>query len=190
MRLHTSLTPGEVYQALARAQIKKLVAADIEFTSGVTHHGSLVPHGSRTHAHAYEVQLGTYEKHSLPRDYRDRNGQRMNVRRYKNSGSGGASSEWVRGEAVWAATWHEWGWFIAEVFAADPTARWGSQKHPNYASPGDFHHKTGGRFQSSGELCSASYRDDYDNWQTCEKSPGHGGSHGKEAASGEPGIPG
>ncbi len=75
----------------------------------------------------------------------------MRTRRYKNTGNRGASSgDYGSCGAVWAATWHEWGWLIQRVFELDPTARWGSLKYPSYASPADFAAKTRGVFEKQG----------------------------------------
>ena len=138
MRLHTCLYSQSVRDALKRAQDKGLIARDVEMTV-------FVPGRSRTHDYGYEIQLGTYNQHSLPAGYRDQRGNTMRVRRYRNSNNGCAQ---------WAATWHEWGWFIAEIFAADPAARWGTDPNRSarpewaggYASPADFHAKTDGVF--------------------------------------------
>jgi hypothetical protein len=98
-----------------------------------------------THSHAYEIQLGTYDRDSLPAGYTDQNGYRLRVRRARNAS---------HGEARWAATWHEWGWLIAEIFAADPSARWGPNptrssewNTSGYASPADFNVKTDNQFR-------------------------------------------
>jgi hypothetical protein len=140
MRLHTKLSYAEVYAALHAAQSKDKIATDVKF---VNDDG---PGTSRTHAHGYEIQLGTYNKDSLPPGSVDQYGKRMNVRRFKNSGNSGATSGWYE-PAVWAATYFEWGWFVVEIFAADPTARFGGIKHPDYASREDFDAKTAGRFK-------------------------------------------
>lgn len=135
MRLHTKLDYIGVAYALQQAKRAGYVTGDVMFAGG------LKPYGSRTHPGAFEVQLGTYEKDSLPEGYRDQNGQRLHVRRFKNTGDSGASSEWATGENIWAATWDEWGWFIAYVFAADPDARFG-----HYASYAGFMTQTNGKF--------------------------------------------
>jgi uncharacterized protein YwbE len=140
MRLHTRLTATEVYSALGQAQLAGKVTSDIRFMV-------FRQYRSRTHPHGYEVQLGTWDKDSLPSGTVDQHGKNMRVRRFKNSGSHGAHSDNGTGESVWAATWHEWGWFIASVFAADPGARFGGLTGWNYLSPGDFHRKTGGQFR-------------------------------------------
>lgn len=72
------------------------------------------------------------------------------MRRYSNSGTDGAAP-------VWSATWHEWGWFIAEIFKADPGARFDGNpeksKRPKYiwgySSPKDFHEKTKHEFEEA-----------------------------------------
>jgi hypothetical protein len=150
MKLHTNLTGAEVCKALSRAKARGLITSDVHFVIW----DKDTP--SRTHPHGIDLQLGTYEKDSLPRGTLDQHGHKMNVRRYKNTGNRGANSdsEWAGNEGIWAATWHEWGWFIAEIFAADPAARFGAnparcarpEYAGGYASPADFHAKTGYRF--------------------------------------------
>lgn len=123
MKLHTKLTEQQVRHALVEAQLRGRVTHDVEFAI-------LAPAGSRSHDHAFEFQLGTDDKYSLPKGYVDRNGHKMNVRRYTNNGAG-----------VYAATWHEWGWFMVEVFDLDPDAMFGS-KSWGYESREDFDQKT------------------------------------------------
>lgn len=136
MRLHTSLSYGQVHDALRQAKDAGQVTPDVTFEV-------FTCHGSRTHPRAFEVQLGTSDKYSLPEGYRDQYGKLMRVRRYKNTGDRGASSDWATGGcAVWSATWHEWGWFMARVFAMDPDARFGSEKGWHYAGFADFMTKT------------------------------------------------
>lgn len=132
MRLHTQLDAIDVRNMLEIAKRKGKVTADVVFMPSWTFPPE---HTSRTHAHAFEIQLGTIDKDSLPKGTLDQHGKKMRVRKYKNAGDSGAST-------IWAATWFEWGWFILEVFDADPTARWGSEKHPTYADVDDFHDKT------------------------------------------------
>jgi len=140
MKLHTNLTETQVYEALQWAKHKNLITRDVHFTV-------FTPGPSMTHPHGYEIQLGTYDQDSLPAGYTDQNGYKLRVRRYRGGN---------RGDARWAATWHEWGWLIAEIFAADPNARWGANParcaRPEYAggysSPDDFHAKTDGQFQA------------------------------------------
>lgn len=127
MRLHTSLTDNEVMATLVRAKGAGHVTANIGFAGWGRH-------GSRSHARAFEIQLGTWDKNSLPAGYTDQRGRTMNVRKYANSGH-------ARADAVYAATWREWGWFMAEVFAADPSAKFGP-----YDGRCDFNNKTHGEF--------------------------------------------
>ena len=152
MKLHTSLTGTEVREALSRTKARGLITSDVHFVVWDTS----VP--SRTHPVGIDFQLGTYEKNSLPPGTTDQHGHKMNVRRYKNTGNRGANSDspWAGNEGIWAATWHEWGWFITEVFAADPAARFGQDParcaRPEYAwgyaSPEAFHAKTNYQFTS------------------------------------------
>lgn len=134
MRLHTNLSYTQVCGALQDAKLDGHVTSDVTFVN-------YSRHGSRTMPAAHEIQLGTYDKDSLPAGYTDQNGYRMNVRRFKNSGDSGAESGYYE-PAVWAATWDEWGWFIARVFQLDPDASWTG----HYSSSADFHRKTGRKF--------------------------------------------
>lgn len=80
-------------------------------------------HGSRSHRGAFEVSL---ESTSNSR---------------KNSGKYGAGDEY-------AATWDEWGVFLARLFNLDANAVMGSVKHPTYRNAEHFHAVTGNRFES------------------------------------------
>lgn len=84
MRIHTALTSE---------QITKFVP------SGVSLH-VFTEHGSRTHDHAFEIQLSGHGRQS----------------RWVNSGTHGAGY-------VKAASWDEWGIFLGSLFRADPNAR-------------------------------------------------------------------
>jgi hypothetical protein len=104
MRIHTTHplahTTTLCRAALERAQAAGRVAPGVYFDK-------ITAHGSRTHTSAAEVHLVSDTK------------EPGSKRRRPNSGTVGADG---RGD-VWAATWAEWGWFMAEVFAADPGAR-------------------------------------------------------------------
>jgi hypothetical protein len=140
MRLHTNLANREIYQALARAVAKGKIAPDVSLMK-------LDAHGSRSHVRSFDFALGTWEKDTLPKGYRDQNGRKLTVRRYSNSGNSGAANEYGgRNGSVWAATWHEWGWFMIEIFDADPSAMFGSLKGYGYKNLADFHDKTHGAF--------------------------------------------
>lgn len=127
MRLHTNLGQNGVYGALLAAKAAGKVTNDVDFEVFNVHR-------SQSHVRAFEIQLGTYDKHSLPAGTVDQHGKRMNVRRYKNSGQTGADS-------IWSATYFEWGWFMLEIFKLDPTATWGG-KSWGYKGVSDFHVKT------------------------------------------------
>lgn len=102
MKLHSNtLDTFDISRALQAGKNAGLIADDIYFTQ-------FNPAGSRKRARGFEIQLGTHDKSSGP----------TNSRYYKNSGNSGADS-------VWAATYDEWGWFIAYLFASDPEAIFG-----------------------------------------------------------------
>jgi hypothetical protein len=130
MRLHTSLTADDIYAALKSAKDKGLITQDVQFDP-------IVAHDSYTHERAYEIQLGAETGGGLPEDYTNRYGKRQKSRRVRN----GSYSPHYR----FAATWHEWGWFMAEVFDADPAARWGD-KSWGYNGRNDFDNKTQWQF--------------------------------------------
>lgn len=134
MRLHTNLDAKDIYSALEAAKIQGNVTMDVMFVV-------FSAHGSRTNERAFELQLGTYEKDTLPTGTVDQYGKAMRVRRYKNSGQYGADS-------VYSATYFEWGWLMLEIFSRDPNARWGglSKYSFGYHNVEDFHEKTDGRF--------------------------------------------
>lgn len=78
---------------------------------------SVSEHGSRTHKRAFEIALKG-------------NSPSLNM---ANTGQ--------------AATWDEWGVVIARIFDRDAEAVFGSVKRPIYRSGGDFHFRTGYRFE-------------------------------------------
>lgn len=117
MRIHSNtLTRSDIVSALRQPEI----APDIELvTFGVF--------SSRKRQRAYEVQLGTDDKTSGP----------TKSRHYKNSGTHGAGQ-------IWAATYDEWGFFLADLFRLDPNAIAGQ-----YNGADDFHAQTKGAYEGS-----------------------------------------
>lgn len=106
MILYTdTIARNDVWAALNRAKWNHKVTNDIDL---VQFDG---PNRSRNRKFSFKIQLGTYDKTSGP----------TKSRHYKNSGQYGAGD-------VWAATYDEWGWFIAELFAVDPDAIFGPYK--------------------------------------------------------------
>jgi hypothetical protein len=115
MRIHTSkLGRLDVRECLAAAQRSGKVTSDIEFVIGP------VEYGSKSRDRAFEVQLGTWDQTSGP----------TKSRHFKNTGTYGA-------DRVWAATYDEWGHFLALVFLCDRNATAGP-----YKGHDDFHAKT------------------------------------------------
>lgn len=105
------------------------------------------PHGSRIRARAYEVQL----RGTSPR---------------RPNGGGYGPLDTASGEH--AATWDEWGMFLAAVFAADPTATvprvYDSAEHFHWATGARFRtltadrqHRTGHRWEFTGEAVTGLY---------------------------------
>lgn len=84
-------------------------------------------YGSRSRARAFDTNLRGL--HNLTPD-----GVK---RRRPNSGQRGAGNDW-------AATYDEWGWFLAALFDADPTARCAGA----YDGRADFHRKTNGKYRT------------------------------------------
>ena len=108
MRIHTKLDVLEIQAAARNA------GAPISFHT-------LSEHGSRTHAHSFEVRL---------------------------EGSGGRNNTGLYGAGDYeGATWDEWGAFFGALYDLDPTARCGgSAKRPTYANREHYHYVTGYRF--------------------------------------------
>lgn len=121
MRLHTNVIgyTQTIRNALKAEQAAGRIAPHVSFKT-------LEQRGSRTHTFAYEVQLEA--------DIRD------NGRRAGNSGSFGAMRAEVDG---YAATYDEWGWLIAALYAIDADALWGSVKYPQYLDAAHFQERTG-----------------------------------------------
>lgn len=137
MRLHTCLDQGAIFAAMQRAMNAGQVAPDVTFIV-------LCEYPSRTHTRSFEIQLGVSKGQAyqrLPEHYVNQYGKRQKTRRSsQNNGS-------------WAATYHEWGWFIAQCFEADPESRWGTNpersRNPNawgYFNQDDFDTKTSYKF--------------------------------------------
>lgn len=121
MKLHTnSLTAGDIRGSLTVAKVAGQVSRSVTFNK-------LEEHGSRSHARAFEVQLGTETKY------------KGDGRRRQNSGTNGA-------QYTYAATWDEWGWFIAEIFEIDPRAKFGP-----YNGVKDFNEQTKYKFATDNE---------------------------------------
>lgn len=123
MRIHTdSHTPETIVAALRFCQRAGLVDPDVEIDV-------LRPHGSRSRARAFEVQLGAppEARSFLAQPARDRLAaeigdddsdlrkavRRASIRRSRNGY--GTASEYLPK----TATWHEWGYFLAALFADD-----------------------------------------------------------------------
>lgn len=119
MRIHTdTLTAHDIVRSAAARGMSDVRA---ERTIGV--HASLTMHRSLSRRHAFDVRLtGTSSR-------------RPN----------GWDPQWW--DDVHAATWDEWGMFLATLFDLDPNAIVGSVKHPIYAGREHFHAVTRGRFK-------------------------------------------
>lgn len=104
MRLHTSaLDWHTLHDALVRAKTAGHIPSHV-------HIEHLAEYRSTKRSAGFEIRLGTYEK------------TKGDGRRWTNSGRRGANSDANYGTGLHAATWDEWGWFLAEVFDADPEA--------------------------------------------------------------------
>lgn len=123
MIIHTNLTFEEFGALVATPKLNADVFYDRWTESG-----------SRTHARKFDLLLAGIAGPTA------KNGAR---RRRTNSGQWGAGYEW-------AATFDEWGWFLAALFDADPAARCGSTTFPVYANREDFHDRTHGVYRPIG----------------------------------------
>lgn len=119
MKLHSSVhTMKTIVEAKDRATAAGKLPKHITL--------ELMGSGSRTRNAAFVIRL--YTEFKQPGDGR----RRVNT---GNAGSG----------ADYAATWDEWGWFMAEVFAADPDASF-----DRYDGVADFNARTDGAFLLGG----------------------------------------
>lgn len=120
MRLHSD--------TLFESDIREALRAEIE-TGRIADHVTfkLLRAGRSTVTNrAFDVQLEA--------------GQRDRGRRAGNSGSYGAMRPEHDG---YAATYDEWGWFLAALYKLDATMIVGTPKSPVYNGGNDFHHRTG-----------------------------------------------
>lgn len=115
MRLHVSykITVDTLYDAVkfATAQGEGWVSFDYS------------EHGSRSNDHAFDVTL---------------TGDGTTNRRRVNYGT---ARHIPTADKPYAATWNQWGWFFAHLFAIDP-----SMSCYAYSDAADFHDKTAGKF--------------------------------------------
>jgi hypothetical protein len=139
MRIHgNKITDGALRRAAMSAGMANVT---VRFT----------PHGSRSRALAYEVQL----RGTSPR--------RANSGRY---GADTRSASYAAGEH--AATWDEWGMFLAALFDADPSVTvprvYDSAEHFHWATgdrfrtlTADRQHRPGHRWEHTGESATGAY---------------------------------
>lgn len=104
----------------------------------------LTEHGSRKRRRGIEVQLGAHEgapwflpepSREFLAEYGPKAQRAASVRRRRNGGSYGASGA----DLPMAATWHEWGYFLAALFHDDP-----AMSATYYANIGEFEARTAG----------------------------------------------
>lgn len=110
MKLHSdTLNVRDIEAALMQCKLDGKVNSFVRFET-------FDVKGSRSRQNGYEIQLGWYGT-KIPGD----------GRRWKNSGNYGADSE-RNGNGVYAATYDEWGWFIAELYRLDGNLVFGHYK--------------------------------------------------------------
>lgn len=142
MRIHTDYhNPSTVSAALLHCQAAGLIHPDVRLAVNTEHR-------SRSRRRGIEVQLGAPEGTPwfLPEPSRRHldsvagdkailvaSIRAASIRRPRNGGTHGASGESLR----MAATWHEWGYFLAALFHDDP-----AMTAAYYTSIGDFEAKT------------------------------------------------
>jgi hypothetical protein len=123
MKLHSDIhTVDTINDALSRAKDSGKVDRLVQFEI-------FDEKGSRTRKNAFEIKLGWY-------------GEKVkgDGRRWTNTGTRGSDSL-SNGQGNYAATYDEWGWFIAELFDKDADAVFG-----NYKGRDDFDSQTRWKF--------------------------------------------
>ena len=146
MRIHFTQNPREDARDIARAalvgcQIAGTVAGHVGFKTLTVHRGG------KGFAYAIEIQLEASK--------RDRG------RRAGNSGSYGAMQAEYDG---YAATYDEWGFFLAALYRMDEGARCApnfKRDSADYYDAADFHDKTGRTYDPSYPDYVERYGDDY-----------------------------
>lgn len=124
MRIHTNkLSWKSLHLALLNAQADGNIAAHVELIKSDEC-------GSRSHARAFEVRLGT--------DYKEKSDKRT----FLNSGNHGAASSANGYEGVYSATYDEWGWFLAALYKMDPTIKCAGM----YDNAEHFHRRTENKY--------------------------------------------
>lgn len=120
MRLHTNThTHTTIHEALDRAKANDLIAQHVYLET-------CTEHGSRKKNRAFEISLRSYDK--VEGDGRRRPNQNTGERE------------------LWAATYDEWGWFIAELFDVEPDAIFG-----HYIGQAGFDDLTHGAYPLTGD---------------------------------------
>lgn len=110
MRLHSNtLTVRDIESALMECKMARTVDNFVQFETFATK-------GSRTRTNGFEIQLGWYG-----------NKVAGDGRRWKNTGNRGADSEY-NGGGCYAATYDEWGYFIAALYRMDSELVFGHYK--------------------------------------------------------------
>jgi hypothetical protein len=115
MLIHVNATTGRTLQNLLKADDR--LGQDLYFEN-------LTEHGSRTHERAFNVKLWSQNRTTISGA----------TRRRPNPGTGNRFG----GMGAYAATFDEWGYFLAALFEADPHAR---VVHA-YSDRADFHERT------------------------------------------------
>lgn len=136
MRIHTDYhNPSTVAAAILHCQDAGLIHPSVVLDVNERR-------GSRSRSRAVEVQLGApagapwflpEPSRKFLAEYGPKAQRAASVRRRRNGGNYGASDDYY----PMAATWHEWGYFLAALFHDDPrmTATY-------YDSVGDFEART------------------------------------------------
>ena len=123
MKLHTTLTRTDINTAYRDVRDIGHIPYDVSIFK-------MDDQASRSHPCGYLIKLGTYDGTSGP----------SKIRYRLNTG------KWGLDRTVFAATYDEWGWFIARIFELDPNAKWSNSSGIRYADAEDFIKKTNGKF--------------------------------------------
>lgn len=119
MRIHSNIVRADkVRDALGEQKALGRIAPHVGFKY-------LMEHGSRSHDFAVEIQLEAFVRDC--------------GRRAGNSGSYGAMRPEYDG---YAATYDEWGWLLAALYAIDPDMIVGTPKSPVYRGALEFQDRT------------------------------------------------
>lgn len=136
MRVYTSLNARAITETLHRSKSAGLVGSGIYLLEFNEYPRKRLKGVNPHHPNRFSIRLGSHDQTGIPAGSLDSQGKTMHLRRSWNTGYSLGYYD-----HVYAATWDEWGWFLAYLFGQDPNAVCGW-----YKGRTDFNVKTDFRY--------------------------------------------